>query len=57
MDKKVVKIKEDSKKLNKEQGSIIHTYVMKGGKLCKRAQPNIYQAIEFLSQRVKDTNE
>ena len=57
MDKKVVKIKEDSKKLNKEQGIIIHTYVMKGGKLCKRAQPNIYQAIEFLSQRVKDTNE
>jgi hypothetical protein len=54
---KLLKVQKDAKKLEEERRSIFHTYVMKAMFLCKRAQPDIDQAIAFLSSRVKDANE
>jgi hypothetical protein len=54
---KLLKVQKDAKKLEEERRSIFHTYVMKAIFLCKRAQPDIDQAITFLSSRVKDANE
>ena len=53
---KLLKVQEDAKKLEEEWRSIFLTYVMKAMFLCKRARPDIDQAIAFLSSRVKDTN-
>jgi hypothetical protein len=52
-----LKVQKDAKKLKEEWRSIFHTYVMKAMFLCKRARPDIDQAIIFLSLRVKDANE
>jgi hypothetical protein len=54
---KLLKVQEDAKKLDEERRSIFHTYVMKAMFLCKRARPDIDQAIAFLSSRVKEANE
>jgi hypothetical protein len=54
---KLLKVQKDAKKLEEERHSIFHTYVMKAIFLCKRARPDIDQAITFLSSRVKDANE
>jgi hypothetical protein len=54
---KLLKVEKDAKKLEEERRSIFHTYVMKAMFLCKRARPDIDQAIAFLSSRVKDANE
>jgi hypothetical protein len=54
---KLLKVQKDVKKLEEERRSIFHTYVMKAMFLCKRARPDIDQAITFLSSRVKDANE
>jgi hypothetical protein len=52
-----LKVQKEAKKLEEERRSIFHTYVRKAMFLCKRAQPDIDQAIAFLSSRVKDANE
>ena len=54
---KLLKVQEDAKKLEEERRSIFHTFMMKAMFLCKRARPDIDQAIAFLSSRVKDANE
>jgi hypothetical protein len=54
---KLLKVQEDAKKLDEERRSIFHTYVMKAMFLCKRARPDIDQAIAFLSSRVNYANE
>jgi hypothetical protein len=54
---KLLKVQEDSKKLDEKQRSIFHTFVMKAMFLCKRARPDIEPAIAFLSSRVNNTNE
>jgi hypothetical protein len=54
---KLLKVQQDAKKLDEERRSIFHTYVMKAMFLCKRARPDIDQAITFLSSRVKDAND
>jgi hypothetical protein len=54
---KLLKINEDANKLEEERRSIFHTFVMKGMFLCKRARPDIDQAIGFLSSRVNEANE
>ena len=54
---KLLKIQEDTKKLDDERRGIFHTYVMKAIFLCKRARPDIDQAISFLSSISKDANE
>jgi hypothetical protein len=54
---KLLKVQQDAKKLEEERRSIFHTFVMKAMFLCKRARPDIDQAIAFLSSRVRDANE
>jgi hypothetical protein len=54
---KLLKVQEDAKKLEEERRSVFHTFVMKAMFLCKRARPDIDQAISFLSSRVRDANE
>jgi hypothetical protein len=54
---KLLKVQEDSKKLDEKQRSIFHTFVMKAMFLCKRARPDIEPSIAFLSSRVNNTNE
>jgi hypothetical protein len=43
-------------KLDTKRSEILHTIVAKGLFLCKRARPNIQQAILVLCTRVKDPN-
>jgi hypothetical protein len=54
---KSLKVQEDSKKLDEEQRSIFHTFVMKGTFVCKRARPDVDPGIGFLSSRVNEANE
>jgi hypothetical protein len=54
---RLLKVQLDAKKLEEERRSIFHTFVMKAMFLCKRARPDIDQAISFLSSRVRDANE
>ena len=54
---KLLKVNEDTKKLDEERRKIFHTFVMKGMFLCKRARPDVEQAIGFLSSRVNEANE
>jgi hypothetical protein len=54
---KLLKVQEDSKKLEEERRSIFHTYVMKAMFLCKRARPDIDPSVIFLSSRVNNANE
>jgi hypothetical protein len=54
---KLFKVQEDSKKLEEEQRSILHTFVMKAMFLCKRARPDVDPAIGFLSSRVNVATE
>jgi hypothetical protein len=44
-------------KLDTKRSEIFHTFVAKGLFLCKRARPNIQQAISVLCTRVKDLNQ
>jgi hypothetical protein len=44
-------------KLNTKQAEIFHTTVARGLLLCKRARPDIQQAILVLCTRVKDPNQ
>jgi hypothetical protein len=44
-------------KLDTKRSEIFHTFVAKGLFLCKRARPNIQQAISVLCTRVKDPNQ
>jgi hypothetical protein len=44
-------------KLDTKRSEIFHTFVAKGLFLCKRARPNIQQAISMLCMRVKDPNQ
>jgi hypothetical protein len=44
-------------KLDTKRSEIFHTFVAKGLFLCKRARPNIQQAILVLCTRVKDPNQ
>jgi hypothetical protein len=44
-------------KLDTKRSEIFHTFVVKGLFLCKRARPNIQQAILVLCTRVKDPNQ
>jgi hypothetical protein len=44
-------------KLDTKRSEIFHTFVAKGLFLCKRARPNIQQAILLLCTRVKDPNQ
>jgi hypothetical protein len=44
-------------KLDTKRSEIFHTFVAKGLFLCKRARPNIQQAIWVLGTRVKDLNQ
>ena len=53
---KLLKIQEDTMKLDKDWRSIFSTYVMKEIFLCKRERPNIDRAISFLSSIVNDAN-
>jgi hypothetical protein len=53
----LLKVDKDAKKLEEERRSIFHTFVMKAMFLCKRARPDIDQAISFLSSRVREANE
>ena len=53
---KFLKIQEYAKNIDKEPRSIFHTYTTKAMFLCKRARPNIYQAIQIISSRVKYVN-
>jgi hypothetical protein len=55
--KKLLKLQEDAKEVEEARHSIFHTYVMKAMFLCKRARPDIDQAIAFFSSRVKHTYE
>ena len=55
--KKLFKVNDKSKNLNKEKRAIFHTFVMKSMFLCKRARPNVNPGIGFLSSRVKRPNE
>jgi hypothetical protein len=43
-------------KLDTKRSEIFHTFVTEGLFLCKRARPNIQQAILVLCTRVKDLN-
>jgi hypothetical protein len=54
---RLLKVQKDAKKLDEERRSIFHTFVMKAMFLCKRARPDIDQAISFLSSRVNEANE
>jgi hypothetical protein len=44
-------------KLDTKRSEIFHTFVAKGLFLCKRARPNIQQAILVLCMRVRDPNQ
>jgi hypothetical protein len=44
-------------KLDTKRAEIFHTFVAKGLFLCKRARPNIHQAISVLCTRVRDPNQ
>jgi hypothetical protein len=44
-------------KLDTKRSEIFHTFVAKGLLLCKRARPNIQQAILVLCTRVRDPNQ
>jgi hypothetical protein len=44
-------------KLDMKRLEIFHTFVAKGLFLCKRARPNIQQAISVLCTRVRDLNQ
>jgi hypothetical protein len=44
-------------KLDTKRSEIFHTFVAKGLFLCKRARPNIQQAISVLCTRVKNPNQ
>jgi hypothetical protein len=44
-------------KLETKRSEIFHTFVEKGLFLCKRARPNIQQAISMLCTRVRDPNQ
>jgi hypothetical protein len=44
-------------KLDTKRAEIFHTFVAKGLFLCKRARPNIQQAILVLCTRVRDPNQ
>jgi hypothetical protein len=44
-------------KLDTKRSEIFHTFVVKGLFLCKRARPDIQQAILVLCTRVKDPNQ
>jgi hypothetical protein len=44
-------------KLDTKRSEIFHTFVVKGLFLCKRARPDIQQAISVLCTRVKDPNQ
>jgi hypothetical protein len=44
-------------KLDTKRSEIFHTFVAKGLFLCKRARPDIQQAISVLCTRVKDPNQ
>jgi hypothetical protein len=44
-------------KLDTKRSEIFHTFVAKGLFLCKRARPDIQQAISVLCTRVKDLNQ
>jgi hypothetical protein len=52
----LLKVQNDVKKLKEERRSIFHTFAMKAMFSCKRARPNIDQAIAFLSSRVRNAN-
>jgi hypothetical protein len=55
--KKLFKIDEDSRKLDDNRKTILHTFVMTAMFLCKQARPDITTAIGFLFSQVKDLNE
>jgi hypothetical protein len=44
-------------KLDTKRAEIFHTFVAKGLFLCKRARPDIQQAISVLCMRVRDPNQ
>jgi hypothetical protein len=44
-------------KLDMKRAEIFHTFVAKGLFLCKRARPDIQQAISVLCTRVRDPNQ
>jgi hypothetical protein len=44
-------------KLDTKRSEVFHTFVAKGLFLCKRARPDIQQAILVLCTRVKDPNQ
>jgi hypothetical protein len=54
---RLLKVNDDYDKLEEQRRSVFHTFVMKAMFLCKRARPDIDQAIAFLSSRVRDANE
>ena len=49
---KFFKVNKKSKKLDAERRAILHTFVMKGLFLAKRARPDIAPGIAFLTSRV-----
>jgi hypothetical protein len=50
------RVDETSPKLSQEKAKILHTFVMKGMFLCKRARQDVLPGIVFLATRVKDPN-